>query len=263
MPQSPSRPSLAYQLSGPAEGPGLVFVNGLGGLKEGWFYQVRHFSGRWRVLTFDNRGAGASEAAHEPASMATFAQDLVGLLDHLGLRRVSVVGISFGGRVAQELALGWPERVERLVLVATSCGASRPEPGVASLDALREAQLTEADWLERVIPVLFGPRYRAAHERRLRTFAAGRARLPVNAVGLQRQWEAHGGFNACDRLHLIGVPTLVVHGADDALSPLAHAHALADGIPDARLVVLPDVGHSPNVEAPPAFNAALQAFLEA
>lgn len=259
MPVTPHDPALSYTLSGPEGAPALVFLNGLGGAKEAWFYQVRHFREHYRVLTFDNRGAGASAAVDQPTTMADFADDTVRLLDHLGLLRVTLVGISFGGRIAQQLVLTHPERVSALVLVGTACGPAAPGP---AHEALRRApDLDEQGWLDQVVPVLFGPRYVREQGKRLQVFARSRARLTPDPVGTRCQWEAYESFSACGRLGQVRVPTLVLHGEDDALSPLANAEQLASGIPGSRLQVLRGVGHSPNVEDATAFNAAIGRFL--
>ncbi len=256
---TPSEPALSYTLSGPQGAPALVFLNGLGGAKEAWFYQVRHFRDHHRVLTFDNRGAGASASVDQPTTMADFADDTVRLMDHAGLDRATVVGISFGGRIAQELALSHPTRVQGLVLVGTACGPAAAGP---AHQALRRApELDEQGWLDQVVPVLFGPRYVREQSKRLQVFARSRSRLSADPVGTRCQWEAYGSFSACERLDRIRVPTLVLHGEDDALSPLANAERLAAGIPGARLQVLRGVGHSPNVEDASAFNAAIGRFL--
>ena len=259
MPLTPTTPALSYTLSGPEGAPALVFLNGLGGAKEAWFYQVRHFREHYRVVTFDNRGAGASESLDQPTTMGDFAEDTLRLLDHVGLQRVTLVGISFGGRIAQQFVLRYPERVQALVLVGTACGPASPGP---SHEALRRApDLDEQGWLEQVVPVLFGPRYVREQSKRLQVFARSRARNTPDPVGTRCQWEAYESFSACERLAEIRVPTLVLHGEDDALSPLTNAQRLASGIPGARLQVLRGVGHSPNVEDAEGFNAAIGRFL--
>ncbi len=251
---------LEYEISGPPEAPALVFINGLGGVKEAWFYQVRHFRQRRRILVFDNRGAGGSESVDAPTTIADFSDDLVGLMDQVGLAKATLVGISFGGRVAQQVALAHPSRVASLVLVGTACG---PSQGGAAHEVLRRAEeLDEQGWLEQLVPVLFGPRYVREESRRLQVFARSRTNRARDAVGHLRQWEAYESFDACDRLGEIRAPTLVIHGEDDALSPLSNARELAENIPGARLEVMPAVGHSPNVEDPVSFNAVLEHFLQ-
>lgn len=263
MPFTPSHPRLAYNLSGPADAPVVVLVGGVGSVQAAWLLQVRGLSETVRVLTYDHRGTGESEVVDGPTTMRDFAADLVGLLDHLGLARASFVGLSFGGRVLQTLALTWPERVESLILGGTSCGPSLGHRGdVAAYAAMRSLDaLDEAGWAERVLPALFGPRYLARYPDRVRNLARWRARHPADPIGLARQWEAHAAFDMCGKLGEIAAPTLIVHGADDALSPVANAHVLAEGIPGARLVVLEGVGHSPNVEDPVRFNTLIRDFV--
>lgn len=263
MPHTPSQPRLAYTCTGPTGAPVVVLVGGVGSVQAAWLLQVKALSRALQVVTYDHRGTGDSEVLDAPATMRDFAADLVGLLDHLGVAKASFVGLSFGGRVLQTLALDWPARVDRLILGGTSCGPSHGHAGdAAALAAMRAIDgLDEDGWAERVLPALFGPRYRARYPERVRNLARWRARHPVDPVGLSRQWEAHAAFDACDRLGEIGAPTLIVHGQDDALSPVANAHLLAARIPGARLAVLDGVGHSPNVEDPERFNQLILDFL--
>src|SRR5687768_12583948 len=118
MPELEVRPglTLSYRTYGPEGAPWLTLITGLGGLQEGWFRQVPYFEREYRVLTFDNRGAGRSGAIDVPTRMVDLADDTRRLLDALGIARTHVWGVSMGGKVAQELALGWPERVDELVL---------------------------------------------------------------------------------------------------------------------------------------------------
>jgi pimeloyl-ACP methyl ester carboxylesterase len=259
-----TEPRLAYTLSGPADAPVIVFVNGLGGAQAAFTLQVRHFARTRRVLTFDHRGVGGSAVVDASAHMADFAADLIRILDEAQIIRADFVGLSFGGRVIQQLAAGWPERVRRLVLGGTSAGGALHYPG--NVDAHRTMRLLtggSADvWARQIAPLLFGRQYVEAYPDRIQSLARWRARYPVDPVGLARQWEAYDGFDMGDQLSQIGCPVLVVHGDDDALSPLANATALASGLPAAELLVLEGIGHSPNVECSSAFNAAIEAFVD-
>jgi pimeloyl-ACP methyl ester carboxylesterase len=121
--------------------------------------------------------------------------------------------------------------------------------------------LNEEGWFTEVVPALFGPKYIAENERKLRVFARGRAKRPPANEGIQAQWKAYEQFDVGDQLGQISCPTLVVHGLEDALSPEVNARVLSEEIPNARLVRLKGLGHSPNVEAPQAFNKTLEPFL--
>lgn len=268
MPLTVSTPALAYTLVGDVNAEALVFVGGLGGVQASWTLQVRSFAERYRVLTYDHRGTGDSEGDDRPMTMRDYAADLVGLLDHCGLARASFVGLSFGGRVLQALALDWPARVRRLVLGGTTCGRSLNVLGDrAFYQAIAQAPLADpaaeaARWQEVIGPALFGARYVARYPERIRGLARWRARHPLNPAGVAQQWAALVEFDACARLGEIQAPTLVLHGDDDRVSPIQNGRILASRIPGARLAVLSGVGHSPNVEAPDEFNALIAAFLE-
>ena len=256
-------PRLAYSLYGDSGNPGLVFVNGLAGRQEVWVHQVRAFRENFRVLCLDNRGAGRSEASRDAVSMETYAADLLRVLDEAGLETASFVGLSFGGRVLQELALAAPERINRLVIGGTSCGGQPHQNGKWSLRALFRPgrPVNEEELYERVIPALFGPRYVESHEKHLRILCRSWAGAPPDPVGLERQWDAYDGFDVSARLGEIACPVLVVHGEDDGLSPMENAEYLAEQIRGAVLVRLAGAGHSPNVECPARFNRVLSDFL--
>jgi len=259
-----SKPHLAYTLSGPDSGPLLVFVNGLGGAQAAFTLQVRDFAKTHRVLTFDHRGMGQSDVVDEPVHMADFAADLVRILDEIDVDQVDLVGLSFGGRVVMQLAAGWPERVRRMVVGGTSAGGEHHTPSQvdahSTLRALSDGDATT--WAEQIAPLLFGRAYAARHPERLHSLARWRARHPVNPVGIARQWEAWDSFALGDQISTIDSPAMVIHGTDDAISPVENAHALAALLPNVKLHLMDGVGHSPNVEAPAAFNGAIKEFVQ-
>jgi pimeloyl-ACP methyl ester carboxylesterase len=263
MPISDTQPRLSYVISGPPEGLPLVFINGLGGVQAAFQLQVRELKQTRPVLVYDHRGSGGSEVVDRPASMADYAQDLVRLLDHLDLHSCDIVGLSFGGRVAQALALGWPDRVRRLVLCGTSAGGALHTPGDAQAHVLLRAVATAdaATWAQTIAPVLFGRAYRERHPERITALARWRARHRPDPVGIARQWEAWDGFDLAEHIGQIVQPTLIIHGTEDGLSPVENAAQLAAHIPSAQLRLLEGVGHSPNVEAPERFNRLLAEFL--
>lgn len=257
-------PHLAYSFSGPAGAPVVVFVNGLGGAQAAFTLQVRHFAKTHRVLTFDHRGVGGSAVVDESVHMADFAADLVRILDELEVVSADFVGLSFGGRVLQQLAAGWPERVRSLVLCGTSAGGELHDPG--DVDAHRTLRLARDAgpevWARQIAPLLFGARYVETYPERIESLARWKARYPLDPVGIARQWEAFDGFDMGDQIDQIACPVLVLHGTDDALSPVTNARTLVERLPDAHLQLLADVGHSPNVESPGAFNAAIESFIK-
>lgn len=265
MPALEVRPglSLGYTVTGPEDAPWLVLITGLGGLQEGWFRQVPHFAASFRVLTYDHRGAGRSSTLDVPTTMRDLADDAVRLFDAVGIARAHVWGVSMGGKVAQELALGWPERVDRLILENTNAGEVHRVEGPASpLRGGGEGPRTEEDWHDRIVPLLFGRVYREANAGSMRAFARSRVRHPQDPVGARRQWEAYDGFDAWERLPAVRARTLVLVGDEDALTDPRNGERLAARIPGAGLVSVPG-GHSVHIENPGAVNAAVEAFLRA
>lgn len=237
----------------------MVFINGLGGQLESWFYQARHFSKTREVLCFDHRGNGRSRFVLGEAQMQTYVSDLVDLLKAQGIEQADFVGISFGGRVLQALALQEGFRVRRMVLVSTSAA-----PTLSNRSSLlREIDSMDAEQIfEDIVPLLFAPAYIAANEKRLRAFAQGRVRKPLDPKGLAMQWEALSKFDARSVLPQITQPTLVVHGTEDALCPFSAGEFLLQGLPKATLFSMKGVGHSPQVEDWVAFNQAVEDFLD-
>lgn len=266
MPYSRSRPSLAYTLSDPVESQRnpVVFVSGMGGVQAAWLLALRHFGQSRTAMSYDHRGVGTSEYNPEPMQMRDYAADLVRLLDEVGLENADFVGLSFGGRVLQQLAVDWPSRVRRMVLGGTSCGGVGHTPGdSAAIQAmLRGPELKEVEWLEQVIPAMFGQAFREAEPARLKNLARWWARHPPDPRGLALQAAAFQGFDLSARLGEIHTPTLILHGTEDRLSPPANALYLVQQLPRARLHWLAGVGHSPNAEVPQAFHREIEDFLD-
>jgi 3-oxoadipate enol-lactonase len=263
-PIAPTIPRLEYGIGGASSAPALVLINGLGGRRQAWYHQVLAFNKTHRVLSYDQRGLGGSEPVDRPAVMLDYARDLLGLLNHVGIYRAVFVGVSFGGRVAQELALAWPGRVEGLVLVGTSGGGEGHTPGdPAALTLLeRSATLSADQWQHGLMPHLFGPAYLEHQGHRLERLARWWADHPQPPAAIAHQWQAMRAFDRWSELAAIQSPCLVVHGTADTLSPIANGEALAARIPGARLESMPGLGHSPHVEDPDGFEAALRSFLD-
>ena len=251
--------SLSWQRSGDPAAPALTLITGLGGLKEGWFRQVPYFEDRFQVLIFDNRGMGGSDVLDVPVSMRDLAEDTKLLLDQLGITSTHIWGVSMGAKIAQELALSWPERVSNLVLGCTHSG-DRVEGAASS--PLREMHALDEDaFLTRVVPMLFGREYREANARSMRAFARSRSRRAPDPVAIRRQWEAYDSFNTTGRLPEILHRTLVITGDEDALCSPENSQRLAARLPNAELAIVPGAGHSFHIEKPALVNSRVGAFL--
>jgi 3-oxoadipate enol-lactonase len=238
---------LYYEVAG--AGPRLLLISGTGGdLRQA----PRIFDGpltkAFETAAFDQRGLGQSSIAPGPYSMADYADDAAGLLDALAWEDALVMGISFGGMVAQELAIRHPERVRRLVLACTSSGGA----GGSSFPLQELTALAEDDRLARQLE-LSDSRYDEAWRRAnpeewkalaslFRERAAIGADEPGRAEGAALQLDARSRHDTWDRLGRIGCPTFVCGGVYDAIAPPGNAENLASAIPGATLQMF-DGGH--------------------
>lgn len=227
-------------------GPPLLLVMGMSGNHLHWGEPFIDALGRdFETIAYDHRGIGRSDAAPDPFTIAELADDAAGLLDALAVERAHVLGISMGGMVAQQLALRHPGRIATLTLGCTYAG------GEGSV-------ITDPDVARRLAePLLAGDRaaaLRAGYEANVSaTFAADAANwarfervateLTAPVAVIMAQLQAVAGHDVSARLGEIRMPTLVVHGSEDVMLPIANAYAIAERIPGARLEVLEGVGH--------------------
>ena len=226
-----------------------------------WDAQVEALSATHRVVRFDARGFGESGAGAGPLTMERIADDGAILLDHLGIEKAVVGGCSMGGYAALAFVRRHPQRLLGLVLQDTRAGADTAE-AKAGRAALAEKVLAEGPEaaVAAFLPKLVGE---TTHRERPDLVASLRARIlatPPPAIASALHGLA-ARADSRETLPTIAVPTLVMVGAEDALTPPAEAALLAAAIPRARFDVIPAAGHLANLENPAAVNAALGAFL--
>jgi pimeloyl-ACP methyl ester carboxylesterase len=253
-------------------GPPVVFIHGLSGSWQNWLEQLPVFARDHRVIAFDLPGFGASEMPREKITISGYGRFVDALLDELGVSSAAVVGNSMGGFIGIELAIRFPERVERLVLVSAA-GLSiqylRNERALAVLGALGNRLAAYSGWLASRSDALAR---RPVARRAIFGIVAHRPdRLPGPLVAEQVRGSGKPGFLPAldaltdypirDRLGEIACPTLIVWGAEDKLVPARDADEFARLIPNSRKVVWPQTGHVAMLERPGAFNALVQAFL--
>jgi 3-oxoadipate enol-lactonase len=223
------------------DGKPLLIFNGSGATLESTGPLIDPFRKRFDVLVHDQRGLGRTEIPPGPYSMKDYAADALALLDFVGWSSCRVVGVSFGGMVAQEFAVTSPERVERLVLACTSPGGS----GGSSYPLHELGAPDDPARLERLLPLTdtrFTPEYLAGHPADQALAALVAARAPETKSADQQRGEreqllARSAHDVVDRLPNITSPTLVAAGRYDGIAPLANSEAIANRVPDSQLQV--------------------------
>jgi 3-oxoadipate enol-lactonase len=253
---------LAYGISGAEDGEPIVMIQGLGADRRGWVRQQRAFSARHRVLLPDNRGVGQSDQPPGPYDLAEMAEDVLACMDHAGIESAHIMGASMGGIIAQIIGVLHPHRTRSLTLACTAC--SNPSWRVELLEG----------WAEDV--ELYG----------MRKFAANKSKWLVGPRSVRRFWpvmELFGGLAlnvrpssfvaqvrailAADEalrfeLPKIEVPTLVIVGSQDILTPLGDSEELAGLIPGSRLAVVRGGAHGFMFENAGTFNETVLDFLD-
>ncbi len=256
----PGRPALAVDHAGAGEL--LVLMHGIGGNRTNWTDQVATFSPHFQTVAWDARGYGLSEDYDGPLDFADFSRDLLRLLDHFGACRAHLCGLSMGGRIAQDFYRLFPERVASLVLVATFPGFKRlDEAERRRFVALRLHPLTEGgkqprDIAPTVAATLIGPEADRRHFDRL-----------VESMGVLHKesyiktLQATTTYEEALELETVTVPTLLIFGENDSLTPPAVGRGMAARIAGSRFVEVPRSGHLINIEEAEIFNARVLEFL--
>ncbi len=242
-------------------GDDVLFISGLADEGACWIDQVAGLKDRYRLTTFDNRGVGRSSTPDGPFSIPDFAADTVALMDALGLERPHLVGSSMGGAIAQEIALAHPHRVRSLVLNGTWCRGDRFLHEVfrnwmwsaEKADSIRDFLVTVNLWC-------FSPRIWNEGTMDGWIDAAEASPYAQSVDAFCRSAQALIDHDSADRIPSIEARTLVTVGELDLAVPPRFSEALVERIPNARLVVIPDVGHQPFQETPAEYNRFLNEF---
>jgi 3-oxoadipate enol-lactonase len=245
-------------VSGPADAPVVVLSNSLGSTHRMWDAQIADLERRFRVVRYDTRGHGDSPVPDGPYAIDDLADDVVALLDRLGVQRASLVGLSLGGMTVMRVACRNPERVERIALL---CTAAQLPPADAWTDRAATGRATGSRAVAAaVVERWFTPAYleanpgaRTAHERMVAS---------TSAEGYAGCCEAIAKHDLREEISTIVAPTLVIAGEDDPATPPARLEEIAARIPGARLLIVPAAAHLANAEQPETITAALIEHLE-
>ena len=248
-----------YTLEGPAAAPVVTLSHSLATTLHMWDGQVPALAERYRVLRYDTRGHGGTDAPGGPYTLELLAEDARALLRALGILRTHFVGLSMGGMIGQVLGIQSPELLQSLALCDTS---SRVPPEARTMWEERvrvaEAQGMEPH-VETTLARWFTAPFREQHPERVAPVAAMiRATKPAGFAGC---CQAIKMLDLTDRIAAITTPTLIIVGAEDAGTPVAASRTIHERIRGSELVILPSASHLSNIEQPEAFNRALLGFL--
>lgn len=256
----PGVPRIAYEQAG--RGPTVIMLHGIGGNRSNWRGQLAVLASEFRALAWDARGYGDSDDYDGDLDFRDFSRDLLRLIDHVECDRAHLVGLSMGGRIALDFYECYPERVASLVLCDSFPGWDESFTAEARDEFVRirkEPLLAGAkpkDMAPAVAKTLVSPT--AAPEvvdQLIASMASLRTDSYIKAI------EAMTHYQPVADLPRVEVPTQVIVGADDKLTPPETSQQMAAEIPGARLEVLMDAGHLSNLERPEAFNSTLVSFL--
>jgi pimeloyl-ACP methyl ester carboxylesterase len=239
----------------------LVFLHGLGGDHNNWQPQIGEFAKDYRCVAWTLPGYGISPPI-EALTWPSLSDMLARVLDDVGVHRATIVGLSMGGYIAQQFAADHGERVDRLVLAATSSQFGRGS--VTFADKFLAARLkplddgeTPAGLARRVVPSLLSS---DASPETIANCVASMSRISSDAY--REALRCLVTWNFTDDLGEIDAPTLCLAGADDATAPVAALQQLADGLPDGRLEVIDNCNHLMNLDRPAEFNQLIRNFLD-
>jgi pimeloyl-ACP methyl ester carboxylesterase len=248
---------LYYETYGPKPGtaPAIVFAHGAGGNHLSWWQQVPHFRDRYTCVVFDHRGFGQSIDPPDGPGGAVFADDLRALLDHVNIERANLVAQSMGGWTCLRFAIRWPERVDKLVMADTHGGLSSP--------AVREVVRRLPDWERPPSGAHVAAGARMAREQPALSFLYSE----IDALNPPRTREelgrllASAGSPSQDEVAALHIRVLFVVGEEDPLIPPPMLEAAAESFRRARVVRVPEAGHSVYFERAARFNQLVEEFL--
>jgi pimeloyl-ACP methyl ester carboxylesterase len=249
--------SVAYRYTG--EGPPLVLLHGFLCDSRCWRRQLAGLSDRFGVIAWDAPGAGSSSDPPDPFTTADWARCLAGFLDLLGIERAQVLGLSWGGILAQEFYRLYPARVRALILSDTYAGWRGSLSESACEKRLErcflESSLPPEDFVARWVPQFFTEGASRDLKEEMSAVVSD-----FHPLGFRLMAKSSADTDTTDLLPNIEVPTLVLWGDDDRRSPMNIAEQLLDAIPNAELSIIANAGHVSNMEQPEEFNARVRRF---
>jgi 3-oxoadipate enol-lactonase len=220
-----------YEIQG--NGAPLLMIIGLSVSLHDWGKKFTDLLAQhYQLILFDNRDAGLTSQSTRPYSIADMADDAAGLLDALNIPKAHVFGVSMGGAIAQQFALKYPDKLDKLILGCTMAGGTCSQPG--DISGVMSGNLSS---------LLFTPTFIQNHQQELAEFITATTPFHSKGEALQRQLQAFATHDTCDTLANIRAPTLILTGDKDIAIPRSNSDLLASKIPNAKLDVITDAAH--------------------
>jgi len=247
-----------YEIHG--EGFPYVMIMAMAGDVNWWTPEIIEASSKNnKVIIFDNRGTGKTDEPAMDYSMKLFADDTVGLMDALNIEKAHILGVCMGGLIAQEIALTYPDRVEKLILGCTHCGGSKQIP--PSSKFLRKMMSPKMMTPDDFLSLSFTKNFINENPDFIESYRQRMLKTPISLDSYNRQKQAIMGFSSGMRLRKIKAPTLILHGKEDVINPPGNAEILAKRIPRAKLIMLDNVAHFLFQPNPEIVHNAINEFL--
>jgi pimeloyl-ACP methyl ester carboxylesterase len=256
---------LQYETHG--GGKPLILIPGFASGAWTWFRQIEELSKHFQVITFDPRGIGKSKIENPldavNLSLETFVMDVLMILNALEIEKANVLGASFGGFVAQEFALKFPDRLNKLILACTSAGgANHVRPDIEILRSFTpDPNLTVGERIRKFIRPAFTDEFNANHAGEVEKVCQMRESNEVAQAVYLAQLQVAFSFNTADKLGEIQNETLVITGDKDTVVPMQNSVNLAEKLPNAKLKIIENGSHMFFVENADEFNRAVKEFL--
>jgi pimeloyl-ACP methyl ester carboxylesterase len=244
------------------QGPAVVFAHGFVMDHTMFAPQFEDLPDTYRCVAWDMRGHGASDCPPGPWTMQDTVVDMIDFIEATGTAPCHLVGMSWGGMIAMRVAIQREDLVRSVVLIDTDAGAEGAEQTAlytGYADTVAEQGVTR-ELVEATLPLFYAEKYRTTQPDGIAVHIDRATDMPREAI-VEGVRALVSRDSVLDRLGEIRVPALVIHGEEDAAQPIANGQRLADGIPGARLVRIPEAGHTSPLEAPDAVNLALAEFL--
>ena len=256
--------NIYYEIHG--DGFPFVMIAGIGVSLGFWTPALLEgISNSFKTIIFDNRGVGRTDKPDIPYSLKMMADDTIGLMDALNIKRAHIFGHSMGGKIAQEIILNYPERVEKFILCSTDCGGSKAvfPPAEIIQTLLTDTEvLTLEEIIHIMAPILVTEDTIKNKPELIEEEFRRYLKIRTPYYCLKRQGVAGGQFKSYRRLKNINTPTLVIHGKKDLITPPQNAEILTHFIPGAKLVLFDNAAHKIFTDDPEKFVKTLLEFLK-